>query len=600
MKKRRFSTRWLRLAGVPEDVLVSRVELASNRVRRFPKWHALMYPCLLACVNNFGPLFLMNKWRAAHALSDDDFLKFCSCFREHSSSFVRLLAIFVFYPLSQVLENESSENQAYSHPLQSVCNTTPEWNDKEVADYIIIGTGAGGAPVAAELARKGKSVLIIEKGGLVQIESPGKVLEKNYVSQGFVSTLNGSTLMVFAGQTVGGTTSVNSGTSLNPLPECLSEWDECWGTHFSDGLLQPFLERVKEDIHICVPGEDVLSESSRLFREGMSRIGRHDTYILPRNIQQCKGSGRCAFGCPKGAKQSTDLAYLPQAIQHGAKLFHQTEALRIKDGKKNVEVLVDHCGVQRTFKAKKLIIAAGALFTPSLLRKNKLGSNFSRAGYHLQIHPATKVFAHFPNHYVGFAGIPQGMGYRMPAPSRVTLEGIHTPKSLTAPIISVGGKRFNEWMSRIESLASFGLMVRDRATGRVIYISGQPYLQYHLHPDDATDIASGLRVIAEAFFAAGAERVLMPYGGVSPIEMKAPDELNRIPQIHSRHIMLSGFHPLGTAGIGRVVDDTLKLFGSENIYICDASVLPSSPGVNPQVTVMALSLRLADHLIMNF
>ncbi|MCZ2443076.1 MAG: GMC family oxidoreductase [Flavobacteriales bacterium] len=596
MKKGRFAKKWLWLAGVPVELLDEQYERAHSRVERFPYYHAKGYPVLICIVNFLGPLFLMGKLRRAHTLDKTEFLKFCSLFREHQFAFVRLLAIFIFYPLSQVLEKEPEEKKTYSHPLHAVCENIPSWDEYETADYIIIGTGAGGAPVAAELAKKGKRVLIIEKGGLVQIDPPGMVLEKQYLSQGFVSTLNGNTLMVFAGQTVGGTTSINSGTSLNPLHECLIHWDENWGTDFSNGALQSYLDRIKDDIHICLPDDNVQSESSRLFREGMNRIGRPDTYVLPRNIIDCKGTGRCAFGCPKGAKQSTDLAYLPQAIQNGAVLLSKTEVNHIKERAGLVEVQAVRGEKTYHFKGKKLIISAGALLTPRLLQTNKLGSAWRKAGHHLQIHPATKIFAYFPNQYIGFAGIPQGMGYRVSERPRVTLEGIHTPKSLTSPILSVGGERFNIWRSRIESLASFGIMVRDRAVGRVIYLSGQPFLKYNLHPDDTDDLTFGLHILAEAFLAAGADSVLMPYGGIKPIEIHSVEELNKLPPIKPHHIMLSGFHPLGTAGIGRIVDTSLKLNGAENIYICDGSVLPSSPGVNPQVTIMALSLRLADHL----
>ncbi|MBW7935842.1 MAG: GMC family oxidoreductase, partial [Flavobacteriales bacterium] len=117
----------------------------------------------------------MGKLRRAHTLDKTEFLKFCSLFREHQFAFVRLLAIFIFYPLSQVLEKEPEEKKTYSHPLHAVCENIPSWDEYETADYIIIGTGAGGAPVAAELAKKGKRVLIIEKGGLVQIDPPGMV-----------------------------------------------------------------------------------------------------------------------------------------------------------------------------------------------------------------------------------------------------------------------------------------------------------------------------------------------------------------------------------------------------------------------------------------
>jgi choline dehydrogenase-like flavoprotein len=141
-------------------------------------------------------------------------------------------------------------------------------------------------------------------------------------------------------------------------------------------------------------------------------------------------------------------------------------------------------------------------------------------------------------------------------------------------------------------------MVRDRGTGSVREVGGKRVLRYALHPDDAKDLGAGLLIAAEALFAAGAERVVLPLCGrdaevesVEALKALRPEDFTR------RNLLTSGFHPQGTAGIGRVVDADLDVIGEPRVSVCDASVLPDSPGVNPQVTIMALSLRLADRLL---
>jgi choline dehydrogenase-like flavoprotein len=151
-------------------------------------------------------------------------------------------------------------------------------------------------------------------------------------------------------------------------------------------------------------------------------------------------------------------------------------------------------------------------------------------------------------------------------------------------------------MSRHDHLANYGLMVRDRSTGSVRRRGGQPLVTYRLHDDDALDLGRGLLIAADALFASGAEKVLLPvFGDDAQI---TPDQRARLrPEAFTRErLIVSGFHPQGTAGIGRVVDANLALYDTPRVHVCDASVLPDSPGVNPQVTIMALSLRLADHL----
>jgi choline dehydrogenase-like flavoprotein len=108
---------------------------------------------------------------------------------------------------------------------------------------------------------------------------------------------------------------------------------------------------------------------------------------------------------------------------------------------------------------------------------------------------------------------------------------------------------------------------------------------------------SAFKVIGQAFFRAGAERVFMPFMApgnemVSEAEVVALDPASIAP----RRILVTGFHPLGTAGLGRVVDSELRLLGEPRIRVCDGSVLPSPPGVNPQLTIMGVAHWLAVKL----
>jgi choline dehydrogenase-like flavoprotein len=180
----------------------------------------------------------------------------------------------------------------------------------------------------------------------------------------------------------------------------------------------------------------------------------------------------------------------------------------------------------------------------------------------------------------------------------VTFEGAHTPPAVTGTVLQAAGQRHRAWMAHHDHLANYGLMVRDRGTGSVREVAGRRVLRYAMHPDDCRDLGAGLMIAAEALFAAGAERVVLPLVG-QEAEVGSVDELRRLrPEDFTRkNLLTSGFHPQGTAGIGRVVDPDLRVIGADRVSVCDASVLPDSPGVNPQVTIMALSLRLADRLV---
>jgi len=470
---------------------------------------------------------------------------------------------------------------------------------KTLHDVIIIGSGAGASPVALELCKKGMNVVMVEMGQLLRPDAPQRILENYYVGQGFTVSINGGATIVLAGSSVGGTTAINSGTCIRPLKESLKEWDRLTGLDFSNGLLDPYFPEVEAQIEVTVSDRSVLSRSAVKFDEGLQKLRGESSFILPRNAPQCSGKGVCCFCCPTQAKQSTDISYLPEAVNKGLNLMIGTRAINIREENGHVKVEIEKEGERHSIKGKKLIISAGTLFTPGLLKRNRLGNRYRQAGRFLKIHPANKVFAHFPGLRHGEGGVPQGTGYRPPELPRITFEGIHTPKSMTAPIISAAGQRFNFWMEHHDDMASFGLMVKDRGTGSLLNIGALPAMKYMLHPQDAKDIVNGLKLISEIFFAAGAERVLLPFMGPNKNEFENAGQLHSVDPsgMSAKEIMLSGFHPQGTAGMGRVVDGNLKLSGSERIYVCDGSVLPDSPGVNPMITIMALSQRLAAHLL---
>lgn len=592
-----FEERWLRMAGVAPDESRSRADRARSRAGRFPLHVRLARWWTVAAIVWLGPLLILGRFARATRLEAGPFERLMQYLREHRWTPLRLAALAAVAPAMEVLE-EDEPPMVPDHPLAGRLDT-PSARDSEHYDILVIGSGAGGAPVAAELAESGARVGIVEKGGLVEPESTSGALEHHYVHQGLLGVARGTPIVVLAGSTVGGSTSVNSGTSLHPLQECLEAWDGELGTHFSEGELEPWLHRVDEAISVQVPPERLRSASAEVVADGLDALGREEYYGLPRCIDGCRGSGRCCFGCPTGAKQSTDRAFVPRALDAGADLYANHEATRIREHGDRVEVDVRGEGGNRTLEADRLVLSAGALFTPGLIRDNRLGSHWIHAGRHFKTHPATKVFATVPDveRPEEFPGIPQGLGYRPPELERIGMEGAELPPSAVGPILPAGGARFRRWIQRPHELVSYGAMIRDRNTGRVDDLFGEPVISYDLHDRDAADLGRAVKLIGEIFFAAGAERVLLPVPGREH-EFESAAELERFEpeSVSADQFMLSGFHPQGTAGMGRIVDTDLRLRGSDRIAVCDASVLPDSPGVNPQVTIMAFALRLADRL----
>jgi choline dehydrogenase-like flavoprotein len=156
-------------------------------------------------------------------------------------------------------------------------------------------------------------------------------------------------------------------------------------------------------------------------------------------------------------------------------------------------------------------------------------------------------------------------------------------------------------MERYPHMSQFGLMIFDVARGRVRELAGRPQIRYDLHPDDARRFQRGFELLADIYWAAGARAVMVPIAGV-PVLRDGDTSPLRAARVRPRDISAMAFHPLGTARAGAdprtsVVDGDLRVHGVQGLHVSDGSVVPSSLGVNPQITIMALATRLAHHLL---
>ena len=162
------------------------------------------------------------------------------------------------------------------------------------------------------------------------------------------------------------------------------------------------------------------------------------------------------------------------------------------------------------------------------------------------------------------------------------------------------GAEHRDLMLAARRTGSFGVMVSDTARGTVRNVAGRMVVRYDLHRDDAERFRRGFELLARIFFTAGAREVIVPIDGLPTLRDGDLEPLTRA-RVRPRQISAMAFHPLGTARAGvdpaaSVVDEHLQLRGSPGVYVADGSVVPSSLGVNPQITIMALAARLARRL----
>ena len=464
------------------------------------------------------------------------------------------------------------------------------------ADAVVVGTGAGGAAVAAELAAGGLEVVMLEEGARHDHRTfsarPRDMTLRLYRDAGQLATIGTPPIILPLGRAVGGTTLVNSGTCFRTPARVLERWARDDGiAPLSDELF----DHVEEVIGVAEVPEALAGRNALLVKRGAEALGLGGGF-LRRNAPGCRGSGVCAFGCPTGAKQHAAASWLPLAEAAGARVLAGRQGAPRARASTAGPSASQARGL--TVRAPIVVVACGALLTPGLLRRS--GVRSPALGRHLTIHPASAARARFDEPIDPWDGVPQSYYVDALADEGILLEGIAGPPDQAALATPGSGALHRERMLAARSTASFGVMVADSATGSVREVGGRLLVRYDLHPDDAERLRRGFALLADIWWAAGAREILVPLAGVPALRRGDSGPLHRA-RVRPRDVKAMAFHPLGTARAGAdparaVVDPDLQVHGVRGLYVADGSAVPSSPQVNPQVTIMALAVRLGRAL----
>jgi len=464
------------------------------------------------------------------------------------------------------------------------------------ADVCVIGAGAGGAVTAAELAEGGMSVVVLEEGHWHDPDSftarPPEMLARLYRDGGQTMTLGNPPILLPLGQGLGGTTLINSGTCFRTPPPVLARWEREFGLDVSEESLRPCFERVEKALSVSEVTPELAGANAEVARRGAERLGWSHGY-LRRNARGCVGSGVCVFGCPTSAKQHTGITYIPRAKDAGAQIVTGAHVQRVvvENGRARGVRARMASGARIDVLAPIVVVSAGTIHTPMLLTRSGLGSQSGELGQNLSLHPATAIFARMDEIVDMGHGVPQSFYVDEFAEQGIIFEGVAGPPAYAAMALPLTGRRHIQAMADYRRLAQFGLMVSDSSRGSMRAVAGRPLIRYDMQDADLLRFRAGLARIRELFEAAGAREVYLPLpGNVSP-ERARP-----------RDLKLMAFHPLGTARADArptrgVIDGDLAVHGVRGVYAADGSAVPSSLGVNPQLTIMALATRLAFGLL---
>ncbi|MFZ0699984.1 MAG: GMC family oxidoreductase N-terminal domain-containing protein [Thermoplasmata archaeon] len=514
-------------------------------------------------------------------------------------------------------------------PLDGLSPVRPDRDVEEEVDACVIGSGAGGGVIAERLVRAGYSTVVLEAGAWFTHRSYPRVerdaQRQLFAGGGLLTTRNGA-IGILAGATVGGGTAINWMTCLSPRPEARAEWARDGGMEGIDGAdFDRHLQAVAERLHVST-AESQINANNDSLRRGCIALGFRqgiDWDVIPRNAVGCQERcGFCSFGCPYAARQSGPVTFLLDALRGGARLYSSTRAdfVEVEQGRVT--------GVRATFRegsltrnvhvrARTTVVAAGALQTPALLLRS--GIRHAGVGAGLRLDPTTALAGEFPAPVRTWVGPPQTIGvYRF----QTCDAGAHGPWMEVAPahpglsaiaLPWAGARDFHRLLGRSEYVASPIVLVRDVGEGRVtIDTEGRPRFDYVLTPRDRQNLLRGMVETARLLHAGGATRLLSLQTSYAEVgDGRRPlseGELDRfIAQVEhvgvrDNAIALFSAHPIGSARAGRdprtsATRPSGEVHGVEGLWIGDGSLLPSAPGANPMMSILAVAQRTADHLL---
>ena len=476
------------------------------------------------------------------------------------------------------------------------------------ADAVIVGSGAGGAMAARTLARAGFDTVVVEEGRRWTVEEfrtthPIERYAGLYRGAGATIALGRPSVVLPIGRAVGGTTVVNSGTCFRPPLAVQRRWRDEFGLGLADpDRLADRLDDVEHTLRVAPVPLEIMGRNGRLLLEAANTLGWRAAPI-PRNAPGCEGCCPCAIGCPRNAKFGVHLNALPQACAAGARIISRARVERVlhQHGRVRGVRARRPDGTALDILADTVVVAAGATETPGLLRRSGIGAH-PRLGRNLALHPAAMLAGRFEDDVVAWRGVLQSAAvHEFHESDGVLIEATSTPPGMGSMVFPGYGAELLGWLDRAHQVATFGAMVADRGVGSVLSVRGETLVRYNIDRADIGKLVVALEAMGRLLFAAGAVEVLTGLPGATTVTSQAALQ-DVLRSSNPRGLHLAAFHPTGTAAAGAdeqlcPVSETGRLRGVEGVWVADASILPSSPEVNPQLAIMALALAVANEVV---
>jgi len=549
---------------------------------------------------------------------------------------LRAMTFLFFYGLpDEAGQNPNWEAIGYPGPLSPP--PSPEQAPKTIAverlgrepgtlqaDACVIGSGAGGAVIAAELAAAGKSVVVLEMGSyrneadFKQLELPG--MFELYLGGGLAASEDGS-IAILAGSTLGGGTVVNYMNCIRTPEHIRREW-AAMGVEW---IADPGYERTIDAVWKRLGVNDTATSQNRTHKkliQACEELGYPHRPLTRNTDTSCEDPSVCGYcfsGCQKGCKQSTMKTFLQDAADAGARFVVGARAERIlsEDGRTTgVQALVTHddgSTTTLTVRAPTVVVAAGAIESPALLLRSGIGG--PAAGRHLRLHPAALVVGVYEQPIEGWIGqIQSALSDQFK-----DCEGEHgflIEATTVAPAIVAmslpweDGRTHKRLLERtLRHVAPFISVARDHGEGQVVVDDhGRAVTRWSFSDEvDARMFRRAMVELARLQRAAGAQEIITFFQQRPPSWREGEDFEAFLAEIESGSLQANDVaaftaHQMGSCRMGSdpsdsVADGRGELHDTKGVWIGDGSAFPTAPGVNPMISIMSLAHRTAENIL---
>lgn len=494
------------------------------------------------------------------------------------------------------------------------------------ADIAIVGSGAGGGVSAEILSAAGFKVLLIEEGPLHSSQDfnleEDTAYSRLYQEGGGRMSKNGA-ISILQGRAVGGTTLVNWTSSFRTPPLTLQHWASTHGVvGLDEASLAPWFERMEQRLSIA-PWAVPPNANNAVLQRGCEALD-YEWKVIPRNVSGCWNIGYCGLGCPTNAKQSMLVTTIPSTLKQGGALLYLARAERLIIASDQVigiecvamdERCVAPTGHKIQVRAKHYILAGGGINTPAILLRSSAPDPHQRLGKRTFLHVTSFSWAQFEQVINPFYGAPQSiysdqfqwtqgatgpLGYKLEVPPM--------QPAFAATILGAEGADNAATMASLPHSNMLIALLRDGfhpdSPGGTVELreDGTPILDYPLTDALWDAVRRSYLSMTEIQLAAGAQQVRPVHNDAHYVSTlsQAKRMIEALPMVPVR-TRLGSAHVMGGCSFGEdprqsVADSLGRHHQLENLSIHDGSLFPTSIGANPQLSIYALTAKLANDL----